>query len=103
MTTDEEHIRNRYTSDVQHILNYILDCKAVLKYAYLDIDGLLQEGLDTNANDIMSNKPYTAVAKTLRQIKSLQEIDADEIFLELCEGYIGNDMYNHDGEESNES
>ena len=98
MTTDEEHIRNRYTSDVQHILNYIVKCKTVLKYAYLDIDGLLQEGLDTNANDIISDKPYTAVAKTLQQIKSLLEIDADETFLELCEGYIGTDMYNHDEE-----
>ena len=54
--------------------------------------------IDTYANDIISDKPYTAVAKTLQQIKSLLEIDADETFLELCEGYIGTDMYNHDEE-----
>ena len=80
-------------NDVSPILNYILDCRAVLKHAYLDIDKLLQEGLNTNAEDIISNKPYHAISKTLQQIKSLQEIDAHQMFLELCEGYIGNDMY----------
>ena len=53
MTTDEEHIRNRYTSDVQYILEH------------------------------------------------LDDENSKVVFLELCEGYIGNDMYNYDEEQAN--
>lgn len=55
----------------------------LLKHAYLDIDGLLQEGFDSNAEEqitsLATGKPcMEGVAKTLTEIKNIIGIGEQE-------------------------
>ncbi len=57
------------------------DTLTLLKRAYLDIDGLLQEGFDTNVNDCQ----IPGVKDTLEEIRNLIEHQCHECGREIPE------------------